>query len=287
MAALHDELVRALRASGMSLYEARIFLGLLQHGPQNGNELSRTAKVPSSKVYAVLGKLSDEGIVHSFRRDGATRFAAIAPDELVARLRRRYNEPLDLLEVALPELVAPVATPEVLAVGSRAAVLEACRTLIAGAEREVSISLWAGEAQEIVESVRGAHERGVQIYGMLYASGEPIDLPGSWLAHSYQEIVAGRIHGRLLTLVVDRDEVVVAHLPTGGEAVAVRTRNPALVLVTQEYLHHDRVLQSAQQKIGFDEWDRWWQADADLRTIILGESMEASPSAPVDALPPE
>ncbi len=49
-----DELVRALRASGLSLYEARIYIGLLRHGAQNGNELSRSAKVPSSKVYAVL-----------------------------------------------------------------------------------------------------------------------------------------------------------------------------------------------------------------------------------------
>ena len=29
-----------------------------------------------------------------------------------------------------------------------------------------------------------------------------------------------------------------------------------------------------QLRIGFDEWDRWWQADPDLRTIILGESFE-------------
>jgi hypothetical protein len=29
------------------------------------------------------------------------------------------------------------------------------------------------------------------------------------------------------------------------------------------------VLQRAQLAIGFDEWDRWWQADPDLRTLIL------------------
>jgi hypothetical protein len=49
----------------------------------------------------------------------------------------------------------------------------------------------------------------------------------------------------------------------------VRTRNPVLALITREYLHHDIVLQRAQAAFGFDEWDRWWQADPDLRTIIL------------------
>ncbi len=121
---------------------------------------------------------------------------------------------------------------------------------------------------------------------MVYGAGGSGDpLPGSWLAHSYQDIVANRIHGRMLTLVVDREEVVVAHLPSDGGAEGVRTRSPALVLVVQEYLHHDRVLQSAQQKIGFAEWDRWWQADSDLRAIILGESISPTPAAEAAALP--
>ena len=278
-----DELVRALRASGMSLYEARIYLGLVRHGSQNGNELSRSAKVPSSKVYAVLGKLADEGFVHAIRRDGATRFAAIAPDELVQRLRRRFNDPLDLLEASLPQVAAPVAPNELLAIAGRSAILEGCRAVIAAADRELTVSLWASELGELVDVVHAAHARGVQVYGMVYGadgSGDP--LPGSWLAHSYQDIVAGRIHGRMLTLVVDREEVVVAHLPSDGGAEGVRTRSPALVLVVQEYLHHDRVLQSAQQKIGFAEWDRWWQADSDLRAIILGESISPTPGGAVD-----
>jgi len=281
-----DELVRALRESGLSLYEARIYLGLLRHGAQNGNEISRSARVPSSKVYAVLSKLADEGMVHAIRRDGGTRFRAIAPGELVARLRRRFNEPLDLLDERLPKVAAPAGPNEVLAIAGRDAVLEGCRTLVELAVEEVSVSLWSGELDDLARPLQTAHERGVQVYGMLYGRGEEAGMPGSWLAHSYQDIVGGRIHGRMLTLVADRAEVIVAHLPTDGDAVAVRTRSPALVLVAQEYLHHDRVLQSAQQKIGFAEWDRWWQADADLRTIILGESMEA-PAATVDTLPPE
>jgi sugar-specific transcriptional regulator TrmB len=281
-----DELLRALHASGLSLYEARIYLGLLRHGAQNGNELSRSARVPSSKVYAVLDKLADEGIVHAIRRDGGTRFSAIAPHELVARLRRRFNDPLDVLEEGLPQVAAPPGPNEVLAMGSREAVLASCRTLVDGASEEVSVSLWAPELDELVQPLREAHARGIQVYGMLYGAGGEVGLPGSWLAHSYADIVRSRIHGRMLTLVVDRQEAIVAHLPSAGPGVGVRTRSAALVLVVQEYLHHDRVLQSAQQKIGFAEWDRWWQADADLRTIILGESMEA-PAPGVDTLPPE
>jgi len=107
---------------------------------------------------------------------------------------------------------------------------------------------------------------------MLYGE-EPLGI-GSWLVHSYQKIVTDRIDGRMLTVVADREEALIAHIPRQGPASAVRTRNPVLTLVAQEYLHHDLVLQRAQLNIGYDEWDRWWQADPDLRTIILARQPE-------------
>ena len=52
-----DVLAEALQGLGLSLYEARLYLGLLKGGPQNGNELSRSSGVPSSKVYGMLDRL--------------------------------------------------------------------------------------------------------------------------------------------------------------------------------------------------------------------------------------
>ena len=92
--------------------------------------------------------------------------------------------------------------------------------------------------------------------------------------HEEREADPTRHGDRMLTVVADREEALIAHIPGRGEASAVRTRNPVLALIAQEYLHHDIVLQRAQLAIGFDEWDRWWQADPDLRTIILASQSE-------------
>ena len=78
----------------------------------------------------------------------------------------------------------------------------------------------------------------------------------------------------MLTLVSDVREALIARIPRRGDPSAVRTRSPVLTLIVQEYLHHDLVLQRAQINIGFDEWDRWWQADPDLRTVILGSTLQ-------------
>src|SRR5262245_11180207 len=270
---MDEAVVERLRVLGMSLYEARIYVGLLRHGPQNGNELSRSAAVPSSKVYSTLERLASKGIVHSVRTGSGTQYVCISPHELIHRLRQEFGEPMDHLERVLPGLAVFEPASEVLTVSGLDAIRENSSYIVDGAVGEIYLSVWAADVESLTESLAAAETRGVRIFGMLYG-GEAPEV-GSWLTHSYQQIVADRIDGRMSTLVADREEALIAHIPRSGRASAVRTRNPVLALIAQEYLHHDIVLQRAQLQIGFDEWDRWWQADPDLRTMILGRSLKA------------
>ena len=270
---MNDGLVDRLRTLGMSLYEARVYLGLLRHGPQNGNEVAKSAGIPSSKVYATLEKLAGEGVVHTVTTESGTQYISIAPDELVHRFRQEFEEPIDYLEKTLPGLAVFEPASEVLTVTTLEAIRENSRFIIDDASRELYISVWHDDIDELSDSLAAAHERGVRIFGMLYGEDRPENL-GSWMVHSYQQIVADRLVGRMLTVVADGEEALIAHIPLRGAATGIRTRNPVLTLIAQEYAHHDFVLQRAQLRIGFDEWDRWWQADPDLRTIILGKSLE-------------
>jgi HTH-type transcriptional regulator, sugar sensing transcriptional regulator len=269
-----ETIVQNLQAVGLSLYEARVYLALLQHGAQNGNELSKSSGVPSSKVYSTVEKLIGLGIVHSIHQGSTTKFVPIEPDELVARLRARYNEPIDFLTDALPTLAAARPTDEAfLTVSGLDSVREAARAILDSAHGAANLSLWREDADYLRDSLAAAVERGVRVFGMLY--GDDAEMPpGRWLHHSYEEIVGNRIGGRMLTLVADSAEALIARIPVLADATGVRTRSPVLTLIVQEYLHHDLVLQRAQINIGFDEWDRWWQADPDLRATILGTTLE-------------
>ena len=272
---MDDGVVARLQALGMSLYEARIYVGLLRHGPQNGNEVSKSAGIPSSKVYSGLQRLASRGIVHSVRTGPGTQYICIPPDELIHRFRNEFDEPIAYLERTLPELAVFEPAAEVLTVSGLDAIRENTRFILDDARKEIYISVWADDVEHLHDSLVAAHARNARIFGMLYGEAT-VDI-GSWLVHSYQQIVTDRIEGRMLTVVADREEAMIAHIPRKGPASAVRTRNPVLALITQEYLHHDLVLQRAQLAIGFDQWDRWWQADPDLRTIILASQPEEVP----------
>jgi len=270
---MSDAIVDRLRVLGMSLYEAQVYLGLVRHGPQNGNEVAKSAGIPSSKVYSTLEKLAREGIVHTIMTGSGTQYISISPDELVHRFRQEFDEPIDYLEKTLPGLAAFEPASEVLTVTALKAIRENSRFIVDNARRELYVSIWKDDMEALRDALAAAHGRDVRIFGMLYGDELPDGL-GSWLLHSYQQIVADRLGGRMLTVVADGEEALIAHIPRRGEASGVRTRNPVLTLIAQEYAHHDLVLQRAQLQIGFDEWDRWWLADPDLRTLILGRSLE-------------
>jgi HTH-type transcriptional regulator, sugar sensing transcriptional regulator len=273
MASRIDDVLDRLQTVGLSLYEARLYVGLLQGGSQNGNELSKTAAVPSSKVYSTLEKLRALGFVHQTRRDGGMVYTAIAPDDLVARLRSKFLPPLEFLESTLRELDEKRPEPETITISSIAAIYDHARRVISEAERDLYVSVWEDDLEEIRPALMAADSRGVRIFAMLY--GERAELAvGSSQRHSYQDIVAGRIGGRMLTIAADRRGALIAHIPTGGIASGVRTSNPVLCLVTEEYLGHDFLLQGTKQITGLEAYDKWWHSDPRIRSIILGNAVK-------------
>ena len=271
---MDDITVARLRGVGFTLYEARLYLALLRGGAQNGNEAAKRANVPTSKVYAALDKLAAEGSVESFTDGNATRFMAVDPGELVARLRRRYNAPLDYLADALPRLAAPRPSYPFLTVSGEAAILATARAIVDTARKDIHISCWSPDLADVGPALTAAHDRGVEVFGMLYGDD---DLPaGTWMRHHYRDIVANRVGGRLIALVADEREGLIARIPSEGAASAVRSRNPVFSLIVKEYLHHDNMLQRAQSVIGFEQWDQWWQGNPSVRAEILGRALAST-----------
>jgi sugar-specific transcriptional regulator TrmB len=275
---MHESAIESLRELGLTLYESRIYLGLLAHGTQNGNELSRTSNVPSSKVYWALDKLVSRGIVNQIRRDNSAEYVAIAPEKLVERFRLQFGSAIDYLDETLPSLADQHAAPDIVQIMNTDAIIEHAQEILDGASTEVLVSGWDESIGMIGDNLVAADLRGVRIFAMIY--GE-LDLPvGSWLRHSYQGTVASRIAGHMLTLVADGRNALIAHFPDNGKASAVHTGNPVLCLVAEEYLRHDLILQHAKTMTGYEEWDSWLHSDKDVRALTLGRTGRESPIHP-------
>jgi sugar-specific transcriptional regulator TrmB len=268
MRSVYEDVLASLQALGLSLYEARLYVGLLAGGPQNGNELSKTAGVPSSKVYGTLNKLVRSGVVSQVSGPDGVEYACVSAEVLTEKLRRKFDEPLEHLETVLPSISGGHVEPSILTLSSWDIISEEARKIIRGAQQNLRLSIWSEHLDEIREDLADAEARGVEVFAMIYGEGSLE--AGSWLQHSYREIVADRLGGQMLTLVADGREVLIAHLPHNHPALGIRTENPVLCLMVEEYLHHDFVLEKAKASVGSEDWDEWWKADPLLRDVILG-----------------
>lgn len=235
-----DAMIEELRALGFSLNEARIYVALLRFGPQNGNELAKASGVPSSKVYAALEKLSAEGVVHSLKDSDSVKYVGTDVDDLLDRLERRFIEPIQSLRATLPELSEFAPASEVLTLSSLEAICQNGRAVVDHAARSLYVSVWPRELDDLRDSLIAADARGVSIIALLYGEEAWLDV-GSWLHQSYLGRTSQRVDGRMLVLVADGSEALIAHIPRDGAPVGIRTKQPALALVAQEYLRHEVV----------------------------------------------
>src|SRR5207244_3621617 len=101
--------------------------------------------------------------------------------------------------------------PDILHVQGIDAIIDNARAIIRAAQREIYLSVWEENVGPLQEDLDAAAARGLRIAGMLYGN----DLPetGWWQRHSYRETVASRIRGRMLTMVADGAEALIAHMP--------------------------------------------------------------------------
>ena len=98
---------------------------------------------------------------------------------------------------------------------------------------------------------------------MLYGDAPDLGIARVY-RHSHAGIVSGRLDGRLLVLVADGEQSVVARFAAGNQVYGVSSRNRALAVLAREYLGHDIILECAKERIERHEWDEWWQSRPDL-----------------------
>jgi Cd2+/Zn2+-exporting ATPase len=90
-----------LVALGLSEYEARAYVVLLEDGPSNGLRIADCSGVPRSQIAGVLGSLERSGAIVSKNGDGPRIFTAICADDFLNKVRRDYRSQIASLRASL------------------------------------------------------------------------------------------------------------------------------------------------------------------------------------------
>lgn len=230
-----EDSLRHLQKLGFTEYEARAYLALLRHNPSTRYQLSQNAAIPESKIYEIVRRLQDKGMIAGLHGD-PPRFVPLAPEDLLGQLEHKTQESLDFLSASLRRVASQPAVQWIWNIEGYDDTLSKAEEMIQAARGEIAASMWHEEAERLVKPLRASLDRGVTLDFLAY-DASPIDF-GNVREHGYEERLRAQLteaQGRWLTLVVDKTQVLVAS-SLEGSASAVWTNHAGLATIVNRYV---------------------------------------------------
>ncbi len=233
-----------LSSFGFTFTEAKVYLALLPISPATGYAVAQAARLARANTYDALEGLAARGAVT--RLPGRpSRFAAMAPEALVGRLRREFSSGLDALEQALGRVERSQSGPGLPAVESiadRASLLEQAVDCARGARSELLavVGPWATETFPALESPGGG------VAARTLSLGRPAPAGAS-----VRDVPAGEIEtywgGLPVALVADRRRAVCGVVLEGGRAAGIATEHPGVIPFVRHLLRRELASPSPQR----------------------------------------
>ena len=176
---ISDKSRKAMENLGLSSYEIKVYLSILQGGPAIASEISKTSGVPYSKIYEVVNSLEDKGWLES-SSSRPQKFFPKSPQSALAAMRIRMENDIKDSENLIMNELLPVyqkrgikERPEIWVVRGIHNIIGKVSEIILDCKAELLIAL-----PELAENIakpaqpmlRSMHEKGVNI--SVLASGK-------------------------------------------------------------------------------------------------------------------
>lgn len=225
---LLDQLMTAL---GLTEYEAKVYLALLNENPATGYQISKLSGVPRSMVYEALGRLEVRGAVLKSEEEKVTLYRPVSPAVLLDRYEREARERAERLRAELMPLYNRQESGRLWNFSGRREALAYAKELIEGAQHELMLVLSDADVEALRGSLAEAHARGVAL-GVILTGQATFEL-GQVVRHPSRETELHRMEETLI-VVADEREFLIA---SGHQfTTATVTTNHNMVLIARQFI---------------------------------------------------
>lgn len=169
---LSDKARKAMESLGLTGYEIKVYVSLLNDNGLTAQELSRKSGVPYSKIYEVVGRLEEKGWLES-DSSRPTKFYPKSPATALEAMRMRLENQLKDNETAviselmsLYEKSGSKERPEIWVLNGLYNIAAKVKEIIQNCEKELLLALPAAAesvAKPLQPNLRALHEKGTKI----------------------------------------------------------------------------------------------------------------------------
>lgn len=238
--------ITSLENLGLSNYEARTYIGLLQTQPVNGYTLSKATGVPRSRIYDTLDKLVEKGMAIKLESD-PIEYIPLSSEEFVIRTNSNVDENLSVFEETMGRLAKKTKSRDILIFEGRQQFLAQALQMIARATQSIYLMGWGEIDSEISNSIGRAAEHGLQV--ILIGSKRSNITHNNQFTHLFESESESDLAGTYM--VVDGREAIMVTSTEAEQRRSVWTNEPGLVASVEEFFRLQMFAQNLVDELGF------------------------------------
>jgi len=232
-----NNVIDRLMEIGFSDYEARAYVALLSVHPATAYEVARESGIPTSKIYEVLARLDEKGVVTAGDDGGKKRYVPMDPGEFVERRRSSLDAALTKLKSALDRVSGERDVSYIWNIREREYLMEKAARSISGAAGTVLLSVWPEEMDVLAPVLEEAAARGVRVAVVHF--GEVSRRIGCVFQHPIEDTLYAEKGGRGLVLVTDGREALMGNIHGDGRVEGAWSVSAGFVTLAEDYIKHD------------------------------------------------
>lgn len=231
------QIIFELLELGFSEYEAKIYLSLLRENPATAYEAGKSSGVPTSKVYEILKKLVEKGILSVIDEGKTKRYVPIEPDEFLDKYKSRTEKVIDSVRNRLATLKGEKELSYIWNIHEYEYLIDKTRRMIDSATVSVLVSTWKEEFVLIEDRIRDALQRKVDVAVVHF--GFPELKLGQMYRHPIEDTIYQEKGGKGFVVVVDSKEVLMGTVSKDNKVEGAWSMNKGFVMLAEDYIKHD------------------------------------------------
>ncbi len=226
--------VEKLVRIGLSEYEARAYVALLERNPMTSDQLAENSGVPRSLGRGVAEQLVERGAAVTLHAAGIRKYAPVAAEELLDRLHQEQGELITAVKEDLRPCTSASDLHPVWNVEGEANILARAIGMIRAARVRVLLAALPATVTALRPALEDAIGRDVQV--VVYTTSH-ITLPGGRvIVTPVPADELDRLNRLGLILIRDGQEALIGEWLEVGRTQASWTRSLTLVSIAEQHL---------------------------------------------------
>ncbi|MFH0974745.1 MAG: helix-turn-helix domain-containing protein [Spirochaetota bacterium] len=232
-----NKLITNLINLGFSEYEAKAYVALTGTNPATAYELAKLSGIPTSKVYEVIARLLDKGIILYYNDKDKNRYIPIKYEEFLEGRRNKFENILNDVKLDLSGISKESDISYIWNLHDYDNLIEKTKRIIQEASKFILMSAWPEELSLFTDILEQKINDGINI-SIIHFGKTTVNF-GQIFQHPIKDTIFSEKGGRGFVIVSDSNEALMATIHQNNYVEGAWSLNKGFVILAEDYIKHD------------------------------------------------